>query len=47
MTRQELIREIEEIKRLLVEEYIEGITDYAREHAYIDLDDAIEMLTEN
>ena len=46
MTREELIRALNEIR----EEIAccdETVTDYAREHAYVDRVSAIEMLEEN
>lgn len=46
MTRNELIKQLEEIKEQLAWENI-GLTDYAREHAYISVDSAIEYVTEN
>lgn len=46
MTRQKIIKEIEKIKELLVEVNYEEVSDYARERAYIDLDDAVEHLKE-
>ena len=48
MTRQELIKRIEECKDLLLSDVdADEVTDYAREKAYISLDDAIELLREN
>ena len=48
MTRKELIERIEECKRLLAEEVeTDELTDYAREHAYIALCDAVDHLEEN
>ena len=46
MTRSEMIKYLEEAKRLLLEE-AEELTDYAREKAYFDIEDAIEHLKEN
>ena len=46
MTRKELIRALDKIR----EEIAccdETVTDYAREHAYVDVVSAIEMLEEN
>lgn len=48
MNRTEMIKYLEEAKRLLLEEVeAEELTDYAREKAYVDIDDAIETLKEN
>jgi len=46
MKRNELIKRLEETRRLLIEE-TEGLTDYAREKACIDIEDAIEHIKEN
>lgn len=48
MTRNELIKMLEEAKMLLVEEVgKEELTDYTREKAYLDIEDAIELIKEN
>lgn len=47
MTRKELIEELETIKDLVAWGKCEGLTDYAREHVYIDIEDAIEIIQEN
>ena len=48
MTRQELIKNLREVKRQLVEEVKpDELSDYAREEAYWDIEDAIEKLKEN
>lgn len=46
ITRQELIRKLEVIKELIEWEDL-GLTDYARERAYIDIVDAIEKIEDN
>lgn len=48
MTRQEAIKKIEEIQRLLQEEVeTDELTDYAREQAYFCLVGAVQYLEEN
>ena len=48
MTRHDIIKHLEETKRILVEEISsDEITDCARENACIDIEDAIEILKEN
>ena len=48
MTRNELIKHLEEVKRLLVEEIeLEELTDFAREKAYYCVDSALQIVKEN
>ncbi len=48
MTREEIIKACEEIKRLLLEEVeTDELTDNAREHACIYVETAIDFLKEN
>ena len=48
MTRQEIIKELERVKDLLVEEVeTDELTDYARDKAYIHLASAIMFIEEN
>lgn len=47
MTRQELIKKIEEVKEMLAWENIDDLTEYAREEAYICLVSAIDFIKEN
>lgn len=48
MTRQEIMKNLKEIKRQLVEEVeTDELTDYAREHAYYAIDAALDYLIEN
>lgn len=47
MTRNEIIKKLESLKELFAWENIENLTDYAREKAYYDIDNAIEHLKEN
>ena len=46
MTRQEVIKKLEEIKESIAWEDL-GLTSYARENAYVDIISAIEVLKEN
>lgn len=45
MTKNEIIRELERIKEIIVDS--EDLTDSTREHAYYDIEDAIEQICEN
>ena len=47
MTRQEMIKKLEEIKEEVAWDSDGELTDYAREKAYIAIDSAIEYLQEN
>lgn len=47
MTRQEMIKKLEEIKKQLAWDNGDELTDYTRDKAYIDIMDAIETLEEN
>ncbi len=47
MTREEFIKRLEELDRLLLEEADEEFTDYAREQAHINLLDTIDIIREN
>lgn len=47
MTRQEMIKKLEEIKEAIAWDINCELTDYARERAYVDISDAIEHLQEN
>lgn len=48
MTKNEFIKRIKELDRILLEEIeAEELTDYSREHAHINLQDTIEILKEN
>lgn len=47
MTRQEMIKKLEEIKEEVAWDSDGELTDYAREKAYIAIDSAIEVLQEN
>ena len=48
MTRKQMIKELEELARILVEEMdTDEVSDYAREHAYISITSAMELLAEN
>lgn len=48
MTRAELIKKIEELKKILVASVAtDELTDYAREKAYISLSDVVSTLEEN
>lgn len=47
MTRQEMIKKLEEIKEAIAWDSNSELTDYAREKAYIAIDGAIEFLQEN
>lgn len=47
ITRAQIIKELAEIKELLLYIDADEITDYAREKAYMDIVDAIDMISEN
>ena len=48
ITRDDIVRKLEEIARLITEEVdTDELTDYAREKAYIDICDAVAILNEN
>lgn len=47
MTRQEMIKKLEEIKEEVAWDSNGELTDYARDKAYIAIDGAIEVLQEN
>lgn len=47
MTRQEMIKKLEEIKEAIAWDSNGELTDYARYKAYITIDSAIEFITEN
>jgi len=47
MTKQEMIKKLEEIKEAIAWDSDGELTDYAREKAYIAIDSAIEFITEN
>ena len=47
MTRQEIIKKLEEIKEEIAWDIDCELTDYAQEKAYIAIDSAIEFITEN
>ena len=47
MTRQEMIKKLEEIKEAIAWDINCELTDYARDKAYIAIDSAIEFITEN
>jgi hypothetical protein len=48
MTRKNMIERLEEMARLIAEELeTDEVTDYARERAYISVQDAIDCLVEN
>lgn len=47
MTRQEMIKKLEEIKEEVARDSDGELTDYAQEKAYICIDQAIEHLQEN
>lgn len=47
MTRFELIKELKELKEKIACELDLSATDYAREQAYICIEDAIDYLKEN
>ena len=47
MTRQEMIKKLEEIKEAIAWDINCELTDYARVKAYIAIDSAIEFITEN
>lgn len=48
MTRQELIKKLEELDRILLEEIeTEELTDYTREQAHYNIENLIDVLEEN
>ena len=47
MTRQEMIKKLEEIKEEVAWDSDGELTDYAREKAYVCIQQAIEFLSEN
>ena len=47
MKRQEMIKALEKIKEAIAENKAEELTDNARWHAYISVEDAIEHIREN
>lgn len=47
MTRQEMIKKLEEIKEVIAWDINCELTDYARDKAYIAIDSAIEFINEN
>lgn len=47
MTRQEMIKQLEEIKEAIAWDIDCELTDYAREKAYIAIGSAIEFIAEN
>lgn len=47
MTRQEMIKKLEEIKEAIVWDSNGELTDYARDKAYITIDSVIEFISEN
>lgn len=48
MSRDEFIKKLEELDRILLEEMpIEEITDYAREQAHYNLESLIDIVKEN
>ena len=47
MTRQEMIKKLEEIKEEVAWDSDGELTDYARDKAYIAIDSAIDVLQEN
>lgn len=47
MTRQEMIKKLEEIKEAIARDINCELTDYARDKAYITIDSAIELINEN
>lgn len=48
MSRDELIKKLEELDRVLLEEMpVEEITDYAREQAHYNLENLIDIIKEN
>lgn len=47
MTRQEMIKKLEEIKEAIAWDINCELTDYARDKAYIAIDSAIEFINEN
>ena len=47
MTRQEMIKKLEEIKEAIAWDIDCELTEYAQEKAYITIDSAIEFIAEN
>lgn len=47
MTRQEMIKKLEELKEEIAWDINCELTDYARDKAYIAIDSAIEFISEN
>lgn len=47
MTRQEMIKKLEEIKEAIAWDINCELTNYARDKAYIAIDSAIEFINEN
>jgi hypothetical protein len=47
MTREEFIKRIEEVDRLLLEEVDLELTDYARYQAHVNLESTIDVIKEN
>lgn len=48
MTREEFIKRLEELNRLLLEEVeTDELTDYARAQAHYGIDDVIDIIKEN
>lgn len=47
MTRQEMIKKLEEIKEAIAWDIDCALTEYAQEKAYIAIDSAIEFIAEN
>lgn len=47
MTRQKMIKKLEEIKEAIAWDINCELTDYARDKAYIAIDSAIEFINEN
>ena len=47
MTRQEIIKKLEDIKEEVASDSDGELTDYARERAYVCIQQAIEFLSEN
>ena len=45
MTIKEIIIQLERLKYEIVD--LNSVSDYAREHAYLDIEDAIEQLEDN
>lgn len=47
MTRQEMIKKLEEIKEAIAWDINCELTDYARDKAYVAIDSAIDFINEN